>query len=78
MDLGGHDGVDAEMALLWVAGSSVTPRDIHEAAGESLAQIWARRGGFTREKFLSLSGAARQEVKAVAKCEGMSWNVDDG
>jgi hypothetical protein len=75
MDLHEFDDQEAETALLWVASSGATPSTLHARVGESLAEIWARRGGFTREKFLGLQPEARSEVATFGQQAGCDWNT---
>ena len=44
MDLGGHDSLEVERALMQVAADCTEENEIADAAGESLWSMWVRAG----------------------------------
>lgn len=65
MALGLREDQEAEEALLAVASDISTDPDLADRCGESLAQIWSRRGGADVETINKLTGVARRVALAT-------------
>ena len=48
MDLGSFDAERVENALVRVASDKTTDEDLADACGESLAEVWCRKGNVTK------------------------------
>lgn len=55
MDLGAFDEVSVEEALARLACDKGTDDDLADACGESLAEIWCRKGDVTRDILIRLT-----------------------
>lgn len=64
MDLGAFDQSEVESALLLVASSPDTPAVVCASSGESLAQIWVRRGSIKMQCYRNLCQPAKAEVES--------------
>ena len=64
MDLSSYSEPEAEDALVRAGSDPTTPEIVLSSCGESLAEIWVRRGQFNRRVLDSLSPAARSEALA--------------
>jgi hypothetical protein len=58
MDLGAFDEKSAEEALALLACDLGTGEDLADACGESLAEIWCRKGDVTRDVLTRLTPAS--------------------
>ena len=59
MDLANFDGDEVELALAQVASDIASDPDLAETCGESLAELWARRGRVNAEILRALSPPSR-------------------
>lgn len=67
MDLGMYDEEEAELALLAVASDSHTDPLLADSCGESLAEIWCRKGKVPRGRLQPLTASALQSAFATIK-----------
>lgn len=67
MDLSGYDSEAVENALARVACDQAVPEIVRASCGESLAEIWVRRGNVNHQILAALSGVPK--VEALARLE---------
>ncbi len=72
MDLSAYSGSEVESALLRAACDPATPELVAEACGESLAELWIRRGAVDLHALELLPPAARAEARAVLRTSAPS------
>lgn len=78
MDLGAVDNDTALHALLEVATSRFEQDELVLAScGESIANLWLKRGRFDPAAFARLTPAARKEARALVKANRPEWLTDD-
>ena len=65
MDLREYDTPEVESALIAVSSDPATPDLVASSAGESLGEVWRRRGGVNAKVLASLRSDARSEAEAV-------------
>jgi hypothetical protein len=58
MDLGAFDGEEVEAALALLACDTSTDPDLADACGESLAEVWCRKGHFEQDVLTRLTPEA--------------------
>ncbi|ABM20276.1 hypothetical protein SAMN04487868_11648 [Marinobacter salarius] len=68
MDLSRHDSEAVESALALIACDQKVPETVRASCGESLAEIWIRRGQVNHQVLAALSGASKNE--ALARLRG--------
>jgi len=76
MDLGAFDADGVEEALAHIACDGVTDEDLADACGESLAEIWCRKGNVTRAVLIRLTPASLQTALAMLKARSPSLATD--
>lgn len=62
LDLSLYDEPEAEAALAQIATDATNDEDLADTCGESLAEIWLRKGCVDREVFARLSPASKRVV----------------
>jgi len=67
MDLGAFDEVSVEEALARLACDLDTDDDLADACAESLAEIWCRRGDFTRDILTRLTPVSLSTALATMR-----------
>lgn len=67
MDLGSFDAVNIEAALARIACDDAADEDLADACGESLAEIWCRKGRVSKEIFSKLSSSSLKIALAMLK-----------
>lgn len=77
-DLGESDSDRALDALLCVGADADVDETILASCGESIGQIWVRRGLRDRESWDALQSATRIELQAYLKVSQPDWLDDDG
>ena len=71
--LGAYDDPRAFEALVKVATDRGSPDYLLETSGESIAQIWLRRGAFHGKVLETLVGPARDEAVALIRKQRPEW-----
>ena len=69
MDLSSYSEPEVEDALVKAGCDPTTPEIVLASCGESLAEIWIRRGQFNRRVLDSLSPVARSEALAYLEAK---------
>ncbi|MCC6505951.1 MAG: hypothetical protein BWZ07_00909 [Alphaproteobacteria bacterium ADurb.BinA280] len=64
MDLSEYDDESVESALALAACDHAAPEIIRASCGESLAEIWVRRGAVNHQILAALSGVSKLEALA--------------
>ena len=67
MDLSAYSGSEVEAALLSAACDPAIPEMVAASCGESLAEIWIRRGAIDSGALESLPPVARAEAVALLR-----------
>ena len=67
MDLGTFDQLEVVSALATVAADPTEDDDLVARCGESLAQIWAKRGSVNEGMFERLRSTAQVEIRAYLR-----------
>jgi hypothetical protein len=86
MDLSAYSGSEVEAALLRAGCDPTTPDLVAASCGESLAELWMRRGAIDAAALESLPPAARAEAVALLRARAQSllpepapsWMADTG
>jgi hypothetical protein len=65
MDLGAFDETEVEEALARLACDVGTDDDLADACGESLAEIWCRKGDVTRDVLTKLTPPSLRTARAT-------------
>ena len=73
MDLGEADADRALEALVKVGSDPSTDETVLASCGESIGQIWVRRGTRSRESWDALQPAARSELQGYLKARRPDW-----
>ncbi len=73
MDLSSYDEPEAEAALISVATDPDVDEIVAWSVGESLAEIWCRKGRMDRTAISRFSGPALSELKGFIKNNKPAW-----
>jgi hypothetical protein len=73
IDLAAYDEPEAEDALIRVGADSSTPSLIAASCGESLAEIWLRKGKYNLAALKQLRREARDEAMGLIRAKEPSW-----
>jgi hypothetical protein len=73
IDLSGYDDESVESALALVACDLSVPEIVRASCGESLAEIWIRRGSVNHRLLQELSGASKMEALACLERSGVPF-----
>jgi hypothetical protein len=74
MDLGSFDGEKAvEVALAEFATDPDAPEILQSSAGESLAEIWLRKGAFAADVLEHATPCAHQEILGLFAVRRPEW-----
>lgn len=76
MDLGAFDTEGAEEALARLACDEVADEDLADACGESLAEIWCRKGSITQAILVRLTPESLQTTLARLRVGSPSLTAD--
>ncbi len=69
MDLSAYSGSEVETALLRAACDPATPELVAASCGESLAELWIRRGAIDSSALESLPPVPRAEAVALLRAQ---------
>jgi hypothetical protein len=72
MDLSAYSEPEVEAALLHAARDPATPESVVASCGESLAELWVRRGAIGSDALESLPPSAREEAEAYLRAHAPS------
>jgi hypothetical protein len=75
MDLSTYDDPEVEEALIRVGVEPSTPRSVAASCGESLAEIWLRKGKLNLSALKLLRSEARDEALALISAREPSWTT---
>jgi hypothetical protein len=73
MDLAAYDAPEAEDALIHVGTDPSTPSLTAASCGESLAEIWLRKGKYNLAALKQLRSEARDEAIGLMRAKEPSW-----
>jgi len=75
MDLSAFDQIEVENALLQMASDIKTDEQLQDTCGESLGEIWVRKGSIPSEKFDLLTPTAKRSAATIF--DALSANPTD-
>jgi hypothetical protein len=75
MDLAAYDDSEAEDALIRAGVEPSTPSVVAASCGESLAEIWLRKGEMNLTALKRLRREARNEALALIRAREPSWTA---
>jgi hypothetical protein len=73
MDLATYDNPEVEDALIRMGVEPSTPSSVVASCGESLAEIWMRKGKLNLTALKRLRREARNEAVALIRAREPSW-----
>jgi hypothetical protein len=73
MNLAAYDNPEVEDALISVGVEPSTPSSVAASCGESLAEIWMRKGKLNLTALKLLRSEARNEAVALIRAREPSW-----
>jgi hypothetical protein len=76
MDLAAYDDSEVEDALIRVGVEPSAPGAVAASCGESLAEIWLRRGKMNLAALKRLRREARNEALALIRSREPSWTAN--